>query len=44
MSSHMILGSINKDGHDFIWDWMYICLILAKELTMDAIIAQELER
>ena len=44
MSSHVRLCSINKDGHGFIWDWMYTRLILAKELTMDAIIAQELER
>ena len=44
MSSHVRLGSINKDGHVFIWEWMYTGLILAKELTMEAIFAQELER
>ena len=44
MSSNVRLCSINKDGPVFIWEWMYTGLIFAKELTMDAIIAQELER
>ena len=44
MSSHVRLCSINKDGPVFIWEWMYTGLIFDKELTMEAIIAQELER